>query len=403
MKKFIVFILTWQAKWFIAKNKPVIIGVAGSIGKTSTTQAIATILRQCFRVRATIKSYNTDIGVPCTIFQKPLPQNLNNPLAWIRIIASNQVSLFRRTNVEVLVLELGTDRPGDLAIFTWLPVDTCVITAVADEHMEFFGTLDAVAEEEMSVASFSKKLLLNKRMINEEYYAGIDPKRTAFYDRDDLSQFGLTLDELRVIAPHSSDAVVAGLNIGRQLGMNDNELKKGAQAVEPQAGRMTKLTGVNNSILIDDTYNASPKAYFAALDYLYSINSPQKIVLLGNMNELGESSPELHRQVGAYCDPKQIVLVVTLGPDANQYAAAAAREAGCTVQETTSPYQAAEIIKATLTNSGACVLLKGSQNKVFAEEAVKMLLANPEDVSKIVRQSPFWMAKKKACFGDVVR
>lgn len=401
MKKLIVWILTSQARRFIRKNNPKIIGIAGSIGKTSTTQAIATILSQQFRVRTTIKSYNTDIGVPCTIFAKPLPERLGDPVAWLKIFLANERALRKKADIDVLVLELGTDRPGDLQIFQWLPVDMCVITAIADEHMEYFGTLDAVAKEEFSVVAFSKRLLLNKRMIDEKYMSLLGDTPVDFYDRDDLSQFNLTLDDLQVVAPHSSDAIVAGLHIARSLGMDVDSARTGALAVPPQAGRMTKLAGINGSTLIDDTYNASPKAYIAALDYLYSVQAPQKIVLLGNMNELGDSSAESHRLVGSYCDPKQVELVITLGPDANKYAAPAARDGGCHVQVSDSPYQAAELIQSML-KPGAYVLLKGSQNKVFAEEVVKRLLANSEDVKKIVRQSPFWMMKKKACFGDEV-
>ncbi len=400
MKKLIVWLLTAQARRFIRKNNPKIVGVAGSIGKTSTTQAIATVLSQSFRVRSTIKSYNTDIGVPCTIFQKPLPERLGNPIEWVKIFISNEIQLLKKQEVDVLVLELGTDRPGDLSIFKWMPVDVCVVTSIAEEHMEYFGTLDVVAKEEMSVAAYSKMLVINKRMVDEQYLPLIGNKEYAFYDRDDLSALGLHLDNLQVIAPHSCDAVAAAVKVGSLLGMEPQQLKTGAKAITSQPGRMSKLAGIKDSVLIDDTYNSSPKAVLAALDYMYSTAAPQKIVLLGNMNELGTTSAESHKAIGEYCEPGQLSLVVTLGPDANAYTAPAAKAKGCTVQTAETPYEAARIIE-TAMQPGALVLLKGSQNRVFAEEAVKRLLANVEDTSKIVRQSPFWKAKKKECFGEI--
>lgn len=401
MKQIIIKVLTRQARRFIHKNNPKIVGIAGSIGKTSTTQAIACVLRERFSVRATIKSYNTDIGVPCTIFQQSLPETLNNPFAWIKLIISNEFALLKKTQVDFLVLELGTDRPGDLALFHWLPVDVCVVTAIADEHMEYFGSLDAVATEELSVAQFSKKLLVNSLMVDKKYLerAVLSETHVDFYDRNQLEDFGLQDSDLQVAAKHSLDAVVAALQVGKLFGMELEALQKGAKQIIPQPGRMRKLVGIKESTIIDDTYNASPKATVAALNYLYSLDASQKIALLGNMNELGKTSAESHREIGAYCDPKQLDLVVTLGPDANEYTAAAAESAGCSVIRVESPYEAAEKITAIL-KAGAAILCKGSQNKVFAEEAVKKLLADPNDVSQIVRQSPFWMAKKRECFND---
>jgi len=119
--------------------------------------------------------------------------------------------------------------------------------------------------------------------------------------------------------------------------------------------------------------------------------------LLGNMNELGNYSKAAHTEVGEYCDPKQLDLVITLGPDANTYLAPAARARGCKVQTCTTPYEAGEQLQQHI-KDGAVVLAKGSQNKVFAEEAVKAILADPADAEHLVRQSPAWLKKKAANF-----
>jgi UDP-N-acetylmuramoyl-tripeptide--D-alanyl-D-alanine ligase len=160
---------------------------------------------------------------------------------------------------------------------------------------------------------------------------------------------------------------------------------------------MRRLVGINNSTIIDDTYNASPEAVSAALKTLYRLDAPQKIAVLGNMNELGKFSAEAHRQIGEQCDPKQLDLVVTIGPDANKYLAPAAEKKGCKVGTFSDPYQAGEFVKLQI-KPGALVLVKGSQNKVFAEEAVKTLLADPVDASKLVRQSRYWMKIKAKNF-----
>ena len=101
--------------------------------------------------------------------------------------------------------------------------------------------------------------------------------------------------------------------------------------------------------------------------------------------------------MGKYCDPKKLDLIVTIGYEAQRSLAPAAQAEGCTVVVANSPQQAAEVIEAAL-KPGAAILAKGSQNGVFAEEAVKLLLANKQDAAKLVRQSDHWLAVKAQQF-----
>jgi UDP-N-acetylmuramoyl-tripeptide--D-alanyl-D-alanine ligase len=117
------------------------------------------------------------------------------------------------------------------------------------------------------------------------------------------------------------------------------------------------------------------------------------------MNEMGEYSGQAHVEIGEYCDPDKLDLVVTLGKDANTFLAPAAQARGCRVETADSPYQAATLIASQLKKK-AVVLAKGSQNGVFAEEAVKGLLANPDDAKRLVRQSGYWMKIKQRQFND---
>ncbi len=393
-------ILKWQAKKALKKSGAKVVVVSGSVGKTSTTQAIATVLSESFNTIKTLKNYNSNLGVPCSIFEQNFPQKLKNPFAWVYIIAKNQLKILRKINVEVYVLELGTDKPGDLMEFSWLKPDIGVVTAVAPEHMEFFLSLDGVAKEELSIAQFCDITVINKRMINDVYlqYASTDDLYN--YDRDDISHLGLSKSDLKIIGDHSLDAVAAGVAVGKALKMIDSDLSAGAKKIVPQQGRMNKLKGVSNTTIIDDTYNSSPEAAVAALDYLYSVDAPQKIALLGNMNELGLTSADEHSKLGEYCDPNKLDLIVTLGEDANNYLASAAKKKGCKVVTTISPYEAAKVILQNL-KPDAVILCKGSQNKVFAEEAVKILLVNTEDENKLVRQGAFWTKKKRESFKEL--
>ncbi|MCB9821904.1 hypothetical protein H6801_00815 [Candidatus Nomurabacteria bacterium] len=160
---------------------------------------------------------------------------------------------------------------------------------------------------------------------------------------------------------------------------------------------MQPLSGLKGSLLIDDTYNASPKAVETALKTLYEIPAKNKIAILGQMNELGKHSKALHQEIGRSCDPKQLKLVVTIGKDANKYLASEAERRGCKVVRCPSPYHASDVVRPLL-RKDTVVLAKGSQNGVFAEEAIKELLYNPEDVNKLVRQSNSWLKIKESQF-----
>jgi UDP-N-acetylmuramoyl-tripeptide--D-alanyl-D-alanine ligase len=261
--------------------------------------------------------------------------------------------------------------------------------------MEFFGTLEAVAQEELSISQFCQTLLVSSEMIDASYLASYTDGKASDYSHT------LALENIRtkLLGKHSRLVLQAAASAARHFGMDASATRKALAAIEPVPGRMRLLAGKRASSIIDDSYNASPDSTVAALDTLAETPASQRIALLGSMNELGDTSAEAHAKVGAHCQPNFLNLLITLGTEANQYLALAARLNGCRVVETSSPYEAAQIILDNLA-ADAAILAKGSQNGVFAEEAVKQLLANPSDASKLVRQSPYWLARKQRAFAD---
>ncbi len=395
MRRLIAAILKWQAKRLLAEWEPIVVVITGSVGKTSTTQAIGTMLEATKRIRVTRHNYNSDVSVPCSIFGQDLPERLFNPFAWIGLMLRNEKVIHGKQAFDTLVLELGTDHPGEIADFAYLQPHIAVVTAVAPEHMEFFKTMDAVAAEELSVAEFSKETVCNKHLVSEKYL-GI--KDINWYSTDILKKYKT---KPLMLGEQGKQIAAAAVWVGERLGIGSAAIEEGLSRLGPQPGRMQMLKGIEDSIIIDDTYNASPEAALAALNFLYSHKAPARIALLGNMNELGDVSPEEHARVGKACDPAKLDLVITLGKDANESLAASAEKNGCKVVRVASPYQAADVIRAELrriNKKAVLVLCKGSQNGVFAEEAVKILLANKADAAKLVRQSSFWMSKKKKSF-----
>lgn len=411
-KRLVAGILGWQTRRLRKKNDFKVIAVAGSVGKTSTKLAIARVLSQRFNVQFQDGNYNDTVSVPLIFFDRRSPR-LFNPLAWLAVFIKNEITLFKQYPYDVVVVELGTAHPGELKKFKkYLSAEIGVLTAIAPEHMEYFKDLDSVAKEELTLAELSTLTLINKDMTDAKYLGVANSLTYGINNKSDFSLTNITYDNdgcnFEALAGNSKIfegkheafsepqlySILAAIAVSYKLGFDAATIQKGLARINPVAGRMRRLNGINGSTIIDDTYNASPEAVKAALKTLYRLNASQKIALLGNMNELGKFSEDAHREIGKLCDPKQLDLVVTLGPDANKYLAEEARKQGCRVQQFDNPYKAGEYLKSQV-KADCLILVKGSQNMVFAEEAVKLLLADPADSSKLVRQSPRWLRAKK--------
>jgi UDP-N-acetylmuramoyl-tripeptide--D-alanyl-D-alanine ligase len=396
-----------------------VIAVAGSLGKTSTKYAIAQLLAQNMRVRYQAGNYNDRSTVPLVFFGESQPA-LFNVYAWAQIIARASKQIRQEYPYDVVVVELGSDGPGQIEQFEYIQPDISVVTAVTEEHMEYFKELDAVAKEELGITRFSKQSVINvddtpaNYLLDKEYVSyGLVPDKSDYFvnKRTDRGLAGQILDvklpsgalELETVLVGKQGAItaLAAVTVGDLLGLSREKLQLSLPKVLPYAGRMQILAGQKSAVLIDDTYNAAPKSFKAALDVLYAANATQRIAILGSINEMGDLSEAMHQEVGEYCDPTKLNLVVTIGRDAERWLAPIAKAKGCTVVSFSSPYQAGNYVL-TQMQTGAVVLAKGSQNGVFAEEALKQLLEKPADNEKLVRQSDYWMAIKEKQFKDAL-
>lgn len=397
------------------RNKFDVVAVVGSVGKTSTKMAIARTLSASRRVQWQEGNYNDRVTVPLIFFGHNEPSIFNIP-AWIRILIKNEHIIRRPYPYQVVVAELGPDGPGQMQAFAYLRPELVVVTAVTPEHMEFFKTLDAVAEEELLALEFGDNALVNTDDVAASYLQGrlfqsygLQPGATYSIEKRSSKghvgqQITFRLGEKDTFEVHVSLLGEQGAKIAlaaaasaHLLGVPVEDIRNGISQVTAFSGRMQILAGVQDSTLIDDTYNSTPIAAKAALDVLQAGNAPQRIAILGSMNELGDFSPAAHREVAEHCDPSKLDWVITIGKDAKEYLAPLAKERGCQVRTFLDPYKAGRFAKKQL-KDGAVVLAKGSQNGVFAEEALKQLLADPDDASKLVRQSEAWMAVKAKQF-----
>jgi len=427
LKNYIQAKLETAVKQYFKKHPNVkLVVIAGSAGKASTKIAVGTVLSEKFKVRLHEGEHDSDTSVPLAILGIESPNDVRNIFQWLKVFSAIRKRTNHPDEVEVIVQELRTDTVGQIPHFgTYLRPDLAVITAVSAEHMEAFKTLDVVAAEELSAANFSKQALINRDDISGVYAADIVNANISTYGTNDVAEYRFDTSDytfedgftglfyapewaapvestINLMGDHSIRAAVAAGAVGVKFGMSAAEVATGIQKIQAVNGRMNVLRGLNESIIIDDSYSSSPLTVQLALQALYQLKVPQKIAVIGSMSQLGESSAAEHEALGQWFDPLQLTHVVTVGEDAEKYLAPAARTHGCHTVSFKNALEAGAYVHKYL-DKGTAVLFKGSQDGIYLEEAIKVVLHLTDDEKKLVRQSPEWLAKKQIFFESVTK
>jgi UDP-N-acetylmuramoyl-tripeptide--D-alanyl-D-alanine ligase len=427
-KNLVVAVITLEARAALRKYKPKIIAVTGSVGKTSTKDAIFAALQKSEHARKSQKSFNSEIGVPLTILGA---QNAwSNPLRWfLTMIDGLFLIVFSTTYPEWLVLEVGADRPGDIqSLATWLRAEVVVITRLPDVpvHVEFFDSPEAVIEEKASLIkalvpggtlvlfgddrltrSLERRLpetdakLLTFGFSEECDVRGLEV--AALYDAPDAWPVGMTatitagdaqarLNIRGVLGAHAFLPALAAAGVATALGKNVGDTVGALAGYEPPPGRMRLIAGIKDTLIIDDTYNASPAATEAALEALALARRPggRTIAALGDMLELGRRSVDEHRKLGRLCASTCDVLI-TVGFRARDIAQGALD--GGMKESAVLQFEDSQLAAEALQNilkAGDVVLIKGSQG-IRMERAVKEVMQEPERAAELlVRQDEEW-------------
>ena len=288
-----------------------VVGITGSVGKTSTKEMISSVLSQKYNVLKTAGNFNNEIGLPLTIF------NI-------------------REEHEVAVLEMGISDFGEMhRLAKMARPDICVITNIGLCHLENLIDRDGILKAKTEMFDFAQpdaKFILNgddDKLITvkdwdtyQPIYFGLSTEFIAFAeDIHSLSLKGTkcTLhiedDSIEVLIPipghHMIYNALAGALAGRELGLSAEEIKTGIETLVPVSGR-NNMIETENFLIIDDCYNANPISTKASLDVLSTADS-RKVAILGDMFELGENENILHYNVGRHAAEKEIDLVICIG------------------------------------------------------------------------------------------
>lgn len=327
--------LRFWASRYLKRVKPKIIAVTGSAGKTSTKEAIFEVLKVAFgeQVRRSEGNLNTIYGVPLAIlgFKKP-PVPLDRPFSpwpWIPIIFIAPFKILANSKTKYLVLEIAADKPGDIEfITTYAKPNMVVITNLGPAHLEIFGTMEKIIAEKtqlLEVLSSDGWAVLNiddeilKKIAEKHSWetktlalsgeADITAKNitTEIVGFKPITKFQIVIGEVKFLAETKTLGrqtniypVLTAAAIGNILGLSSQQILDGLKNIRPEKHRLEVLAGKNGSIIIDDCYNANPLSMRAALDTLKVLPAKRKIVVLGDMLELGPISQKAHRIIGEY-------------------------------------------------------------------------------------------------------
>ena len=401
--------------------KPAIIGVTGSVGKTSTKEAIFCVLKNKFDVRRNQKNYNNEIGVPLTILG--IGSGGSSPFKWAKEIFSAVYKIiFTRKYPKILVLEMGADKIGDIEYLTdFVKCRIGVLTAIGQipVHVEFFRTPEQVAKEKGKLIKSLPNdgfAILNFDDERIKKIAGVSGAQKIFFGFNEgadlrANQAEVHLEDLEnahlsfkvdwqgtsapfrlnnILGEHLIYSILAAIAAGLIFKINLVEISQSLKDLCPSPGRLRLIKGIKNSWLIDDTYNSSPSASLAALKTLSQIKAPRKIAVFGDMLELGAFSEQAHRQV-AVAAAKSADLFLAVGERAI-FMADQAKKEGLGSEKVfyfASAQEAGRKLQ-NLIREGDVILVKGSQG-VRMEKIVKEVMAEPQKAKELlVRQEEEW-------------
>lgn len=351
-----------------------VVAVTGSVGKSSTRRMIASVLASEFPIRETEKNENNLIGVPKTI-------------------------LSTSETERAIVVELGIDRPGEMAqLLRASEPSVGVMVGITYVHLDRLHSLDGVAREKgllLEAVRTSGWAVLNIDTPLASYFASRCGKVLTYglersacvsgivtgYDERGCVEGEIIVrgysHPLRLRAPgeHQLKNALAAWAVGELFEIAPQKRRKALESYEGFPGRFQMKALPSGARIVDDTYNANPASFLAALNTLQDLPASRRIVVAGDMFELGDLSTQLHLELGTAIAKRNIQRLITVGPR-SRYTAEGAVTAGMPGEAVTScthTEQAVDLLANDL-HAGDLVLVKGSRGMTM-EKVVEGLIA----------------------------
>ena len=355
------------AAWYRTKFPIPLIGITGSVGKTTTKDMVASVLGTKYKVLKTEGNMNSREGMPLTLLR-----------------------LDRRH--EIAVIEMGMSQAGEIDYLSSIACpDVGVITNVGDAHVENLGSRENILKAKCEIFNHLKDGGLAVLNADDELLKNLRPSesfRTLFFGQEESAHYRaqeIRSDENGRIAcrictaEHSFEAEIPGVGrhmvypaliaaaIGEHFGLTTDEISQGLLEFEPTKMRMNVLHRAGGITILNDTYNANPQSMRAAIGVLGDNKSEWKVAVLGDMFELGSLAPALHASVGEYLGRVGIDCLIAVGALTSEHMASAAERAGVpTVYRCADKGAAIPVIKDIVRPNGT-FLFKASRGMALEE------------------------------------
>lgn len=448
--------LRFLAQTALALHKPVIIGIAGSAGKSSTRNALYAILKD--HVRVAVIAGNSETGVPLGILgMKAEDYSFRG---WIKMLVRAPFGLAYGKKIDYLIVEMGIDDPyppkNMSYLLTIVKPDYAISLNVSPTHTEQFDKtlkekkakhiaedekltyiLRRIAEEDTKIITESgckvgvynaddryikeqidEFLILHRKTTllsfgksprNDISYGGykvtLEGTHFSFLMQSDAVHEKITLFLKGYVLPKEyQELIAASLLIGWQLGLSKQQMKASFERnFSLPKSRSTLLSGIKQSVIIDSSYNASPSAVLAFLELFKDLKKQldrPTVLLFGDMRELGEEAAISHEDVAKHI-PTAMDYVYLVGPLVKAHVLPLLKESKKIKEVKWFPnsQKAAEYLKIHLPKE-SLVLVKGSQNTIYLEESIIPLLADKRDAEQLCRQDRHWKRRKQSYFAS---
>ncbi len=358
-----------MAAWYKSRMGAKTVGITGSVGKTTTKEFVAGVLRQRFDVMYSKGNLNNQTGVPLMLFQL-------------------------EPHHEAAVIEMGTNHFGEIdCLARMVRPDICLLTNIGTAHIEHFGSRAGIFQGKCEMLSHmvpggrvvvngDDDMLVTLKTARQDVTTfGLRPEHDVYASQvENLGLCGMRFIahyegkqapiQLKTPGLHMVYNALAALAIGRMFGMDIQSIQQGLNHYEALAGRMC-IQQARSFTILNDVYNANPASMKASLDVLQSA-AGRKVCILGDMLELGDQAATLHREVGAYAAKLGMDSIVCIGALA-QYLYQGAIEAGAAHAQYFPTLEEGIAALPNCIHSGDHVLVKASRSLHF-EQIVNALL-----------------------------
>ncbi len=358
----------------VRRRGPSVVAITGSVGKTTTRAAVVAVLREAFEVVASEGNRNTPLGLSLLVLNREI------------------------TPETKLVLEMGARLAGDIReLCGYFPPTVAVVTNVQGIHLETFGSVESVGREKAEIVRAlgpTGTACLNGDDPRVRAMAGVNRGRTLLYGTGadcDVRPDRITA-ALPILGDHAIYTALAAIGVGLAFGMSEEKINRGLARIEPEKGRLNRLRGRGGSVLLDDSYNASPEATLAALRVLVQHEGTRRIAFLGDMLELGAAEVEAHARVLAEAT-RVADEIHAIGPLMARAAATLPEAQRGRVALHAASSEEAEALRAGrlyAPRPGDVILVKGSQGVRMERVSAALLHPDLAPADVLARQSESW-------------